>query len=60
MKARSRLLRDGVAQLAQGLGLDLADALSGDLEVLAHLFQGVILGLADAEAKAQHPLFPGA
>jgi len=29
-------------QLAQRLGLDLADALAGHLEVLAHLFQGVV------------------
>jgi hypothetical protein len=45
-----------VAQLAQRLGLDLADALAGDLEVLADLFEGVIALLADAEAHAQHLL----
>src|SRR5574342_409466 len=46
----------GVAQLAQRLGLDLADALAGHLEVLPHLLQGVIGLLADAEAHAQHLL----
>src|ERR1044072_3208138 len=39
-----------MAQLAQGLGLDLADALAGDREVLAHLFQGVLAAVAQAEA----------
>src|SRR4051794_27827101 len=43
----------GVAQLAQGLGFDLADALAGDLEVLADLLERVIRLLADAEAHAQ-------
>src|SRR5450631_4408475 len=42
-----------VAQFAQRLGLDLADTLARDLEVLPHLFQGVIRLLADAEAHAQ-------
>src|SRR5262249_55756008 len=42
----------GVPKLAERLGLDLPDALAGDLEVLADLFQGVIALLADAEA---HP-----
>jgi hypothetical protein len=42
-----------VAQLAERLGLDLADALAGDLEVLADLFEGVVALLADAEAHAQ-------
>jgi len=30
----------GVAELAQRLGLDLADALSGDVELAADLFEG--------------------
>jgi len=41
-----------VAQLEQGLGLNLADALARDIEVLAHFFQGVLRLLADAEAHA--------
>ena len=35
----------GMAQFAQGLGFDLADALAGDLEILADLFQGVVLAV---------------
>src|SRR5471032_631529 len=44
-------------QLAQRLGLDLPDALAGDFEVLADLFQRVVGLLADAEAHAQDLLF---
>src|SRR6187399_830010 len=43
-------------ELAQGLGLDLADALAGDRELLADLFERVVGVHADAEAHAQHPL----
>src|SRR6185312_11912017 len=32
----------GVAQLAQRLGLDLADALAGDVELLADFLEGVV------------------
>src|SRR4030095_106329 len=39
-----------VAQLAQRLGLDLADALAGDREALAHLLQRVLAAVAPAEA----------
>ncbi len=42
-----------MAQLAQRLGFDLADALARDLEVLTHLFERVVGLLADAEAHAQ-------
>src|SRR6185437_4590623 len=42
-----------VAELAERLRLDLADALAGHLEVLADLLEGVIALLADAEAHAQ-------
>ncbi len=45
-----------MAQLAQGLGFDLADAFAGDGEVLTDLFQGMVGFLADAEAHAQHLL----
>src|SRR5690348_17061229 len=41
-------------QLAQRLGLDLADALAGDVELLANFFQGVVGVHVDAEAHAQH------
>ena len=40
----------GVAELAQGLGLDLADALTGDVELLAHLPPGG----EGAEAPLRH------
>src|SRR5947207_14753465 len=44
-------------ELAQRLGLDLADALAGHRELLADLFQRVVGVHADAEAHAQHALF---
>ena len=47
----------GVAQFAQGLGFDLADAFAGDVELLADFFQRVIRVHVDAEAHAQHALF---
>ena len=46
-----------VLQLPQRLGLDLADALAGDRELLADLFQRVVGVHADAEAHAQHAFF---
>src|SRR5690606_40300566 len=42
-----------MAQLAQRLGLDLADALAGDVKLLAHLFQGVVGVHVDAEARSE-------
>src|SRR5215210_3504054 len=46
----------GMLQLAQGLRLDLADALAGHRELLADLLEGVVGVHADAEAHAQHAL----
>ena len=46
----------GVFQLAQGLGLDLTDALAGYRELLADLFERMVGVHADAEAHAQHAL----
>ncbi len=43
----------GVAQLAQGLGLDLADAFAGHVELLADFFQGLVGAHFDAETHAQ-------
>ena len=43
-----------MTQLAQGLGFDLPDAFAGDVELLAHFFQGVVGVHVDAEAHAQH------
>ena len=48
-----------MAELAQGLGLDLADTLTGDIELLAHLFQGAGAAVHDAEAQLKNLLFPG-
>src|SRR5579883_2389340 len=41
----------GVAQLADGTFLDLADALACHPQLLAHLFQGVIVVVCQAEAQ---------
>jgi hypothetical protein len=48
-----------VAQLAQGLGFDLADALAGDVELFADFLQRVVSGHFDAKAHAQHLGFAG-
>jgi len=44
-----------VLELAQRLGLDLADALAGDAELLADFLERVVRALADAEAEAHRP-----
>ena len=46
----------GVAELAQGLGFDLADALAGDLEALPDLFQRVFGAVFQAEAHLDDAL----
>src|SRR5713226_3617915 len=43
-----------VAQLAQRLGLDLADALAGDAEALAHLFERPLVAVDEPETQLQH------
>ena len=43
----------GVAQLAQRLGLDLADALARDVELLADLFERTGTAVLNAEAELQ-------
>src|SRR4029077_4672940 len=45
-----------VLQFPQRLGLDLADALAGDRELLADFFQRVVGVHANAEAHAEHAL----
>src|SRR3989338_5136787 len=45
-----------VAQLAQRLGLDLADALARDRELLPHFFKRVVRLLSYAETHSQHLL----
>jgi hypothetical protein len=44
-------------QLAQRLGLDLTDTLSGHRKLLADFFQRVVGVHADAEAHAEHAFF---
>src|SRR6056297_1406056 len=46
----------GMLQLPQRLGLDLADTLAGDAELLPHLFERVVGVHPDAESHPQHPL----
>src|ERR1035438_2364649 len=46
----------GMPQLAQRLGFDLADAVSGDLEALADFFQRVLGAVFQAEAHLDDPL----
>src|SRR5215213_817703 len=43
-----------VAQLAERLRLDLADALSGDAELAANLFQRPLAPVVQAEAKLEY------
>src|SRR5688500_4042996 len=43
-------------EVAERLGLDLADALAGDAELLADLLEGVVGVHADAEAHPEHAL----
>src|SRR6478736_3652555 len=43
-----------VAQLAQRLGLDLADPLAGDVDLLAHLLEGPGTPVLEAEAELEH------
>src|ERR1035441_8051859 len=45
------------AKLAQRLGFDLPDALTGDVEFLTDLFQSVLALAADAEAQPDHFFF---
>src|SRR3990170_5768405 len=47
-----------VAELAEGLGLDLPDALAGHGEVLADLLERVLAPVGQAEAQAQHLFLP--
>ena len=42
-----------MAQLAEGFGFDLADALAGYLEGLAYLFEGVFAAVLEAEAQSE-------
>ena len=48
-----------LAQLADRLGFDLADTLSGQVEDLSDLLEGVVVAHADAEAEPDHPCLAG-
>src|SRR4029453_1813939 len=52
------LAAGGVAQLGEGLGLDLADALAGDAEFAADLLQGAGVAVGEAEAELDDLLLP--
>ena len=43
-----------MAQFAQGLGLDLADALAGHVELLAHFLEGVVGVHVDTESHSEY------
>src|ERR1700686_2840333 len=50
----------GVAELAQSLGLDLADALPGHPESFPHFFQRALVPVTEPEAELEHtPLARG-
>ena len=49
----------GMAELAEGFCLDLADALPRDVELLPQLFQRAGPAVVEAEAERDHPLFAG-
>ena len=49
----------GMAQLSEGLGLDLADALPGDVEFLADFLQRAGPSIFNAEAQFEHFFLPG-
>src|SRR5215813_4179457 len=46
----------GMTELAEGLGLYLANALTGDRKVLPHFLEGVLAAVGEPEAEPQHLL----
>src|SRR6266540_1003680 len=58
-KAPQLLGARGVAQLAQGFGLDLTDALAGDREILPNFFERVLAAVRESEPQTQHLLLAG-
>src|SRR5579859_1506788 len=44
----------GMAQLAQGLDLDLADALAGHAKAFADLLQGALVAVDEPKAELEH------
>ena len=53
-KSRSFLDRLGLAELPQGLGLDLPDTLPGHAEVPANLFKGPAPAVLQTEPELEH------
>jgi len=47
----------GSAELFEGFGFDLADALAGDAEVSADLFEGLLTAVFEAKTHQQHLAF---
>src|SRR5919108_4217660 len=58
-KAPQFLRARWVAELAERLGLDLADALARDREILTDLLQRMLAAVGQTEAEAQHLLLAG-
>ena len=48
-----------MTELSQSLRLDLADALTGHVELPSHLFEGPGLAVVKTVAEPQDPGFPG-
>ena len=48
-----------MAQFAQRLGLDLADALAGYLKLAAYLLQRALVAVVQAKAQAKHLFLAG-
>ena len=49
----------GMTKFFQCLGLDLADSLSRQVEILSHLLKGMIFLLSNPESHPDDPLFTG-
>jgi len=53
-----QLLRPaGMSQFPQCLGLNLSNSFPGDIEILSHFFQGMVILLPDAKSHPQDFLF---
>ena len=50
----------GVAQLAQSLGFNLTDALTGDIKDLTDFFEGLHPAVVEAVTQTQHVTLTGA
>ena len=48
-----------MVETINSLGLNLSDALPGDIELLPHLLQGAGAAILNAEAQLEYLLLPG-